>query len=218
MTSEPQGVLDELALSRGYLVASSGLHVNNANVNHTVAAEALAMLKEHVVETYGPIRYTIGAGCSGGAIMQQVIAEQYPGLLDGILPGCSYPDVWTTATEVLDCGILLRYFGSVTEQAGWTEAQKAAVMGTRDTSVCTTGASRSCRRPTPTARRTAAGRRTTRGSTTARRTPAARAAASPTTRSRSGAGGRARCGPTPRRPRATGSRASSPTTPASSTG
>jgi hypothetical protein len=136
VTSEPQGVLDELALSRGYLVASSGLHVNNANVNHTVAAEALAMLKEHVVETYGPIRYTIGAGCSGGAIMQQVIAEQYPGLLDGILPGCSYPDVWTTATEVLDCGILLRYFGSVTEQAGWTEAQKAAVMGTKDTSVC----------------------------------------------------------------------------------
>ena len=133
VTAEPQGVLDELALSRGYLVASSGLHVNNANVNQTVAAEALAMLKEHVVESYGPIRYTIGAGCSGGSIMQQVIVEQYPGLLDGILPGCSYPDVWTTATEVLDCGMLLRYFGTAT---GWTDAQKAAVMGTKDTSVC----------------------------------------------------------------------------------
>jgi hypothetical protein len=133
VTAEPQGVLDELALSRGYLVASSGLHVNNANVNHTVAAEALTMLKEHVVEAYGPIRYTIGTGCSGGSIMQQVIAEQYPGLLDGILPGCSYPDVWTTATEVLDCGMLLRYFAAA---PGWTEAQKAAVMGTKDSSVC----------------------------------------------------------------------------------
>jgi hypothetical protein len=134
VTAAPQGVLDELALSRGYLVTSSGLHVNNANVNHTVAAEAMTMLKEHVVETYGPIRYTIGAGCSGGSIMQQVIAEQYPGLLDGIMPTCSYPDVWTVATEVLDCGLLLRYFATA---PGWTEAQKAAVMGTKDTSVCT---------------------------------------------------------------------------------
>jgi hypothetical protein len=133
VTSLPPGVLDDLALSRGYLVASSGLHVNGANVNHTVAAEALTMIKERVVEAYGPVRYTIGAGCSGGSIMQQVIAEQYPGLLDGILPNCSYPDLWTTATEVLDCGLLLRYFATA---PGWTEAQKAAVMGTKDTTVC----------------------------------------------------------------------------------
>ena len=44
-------MLDEPALRRGYLVATSGLNVNSANVNHTVAAEALTMLKEHVVET-----------------------------------------------------------------------------------------------------------------------------------------------------------------------
>jgi hypothetical protein len=133
VTVAPQGVLDERALSRGYLVTSSGLHVNNANVNHTVAAEAMTMIKEHVVETYGPIRWTIGWGCSGGSIMQQVIAEQYPGLLDGIVPNCSYPDLWTTSTEVTDCGLLVRYLATA---PGWTEAQKAAVMGTKDSTVC----------------------------------------------------------------------------------
>ena len=37
------------------------------------------MLKEHIAETYGSIRYTIGAGCSGGSIQQHVIAADYPG-------------------------------------------------------------------------------------------------------------------------------------------
>ena len=54
------------------------------------------MLKEHIAETYGAIRYTIGTGCSGGSIQQYVIAADYPGLLDGIQPNCSFQDSWTT--------------------------------------------------------------------------------------------------------------------------
>ena len=57
------------------------------------------MVKERIVESYGPIRYTIGTGCSGGSIQQNVIADQYPGLLDGIQPYCSYPDTWTTGSR-----------------------------------------------------------------------------------------------------------------------
>jgi hypothetical protein len=133
VTGLPVSVLDDTSLSRGFLVASSGLNVHGQDANENVSAEAVTMLKEHVVETYGEIRYTIGAGCSGGSIQQYSIAEEYPGLLDGILPNCSYPDLWTTSTEVQDCGLLVRYFATAT---GWTDAQKAAVEGTRDTSVC----------------------------------------------------------------------------------
>jgi hypothetical protein len=132
-TDLPVDVLDGPLLARGYLVASSGLNVHGSNANEVVSAEAVTMLKEHVVETYGEIRYTIGEGCSGGAIQQYVIADEYPGLLDGILPNCSFPDTWTVSSEVSDCGLLVRYFAAAT---GWTAAQQAAVEGTKDTSVC----------------------------------------------------------------------------------
>src|SRR5262249_50820720 len=133
VTGLPAPVLDDLALSRGFLVASSGLNVHGEDANENVSAEAMMMLKEHVTETYGQIRYTFGTGCSGGSIQQYSIAEEYPGLLDGILPNCSYPDLWTTFTEVQDCSLLVAYFATAT---GWTDAQKAAVEGTRDTSAC----------------------------------------------------------------------------------
>jgi len=122
----PVSVLDDTALSRGYLVASSGLDVQGSNANSVVSAEALMMVKEHLVETYGQLRWTMGEGCSGGSIQQHLIAANYPGLLDGILPNCSYSDLWTTATEVADCGLLVHYFAST---PGWTPAQQAAVAG-----------------------------------------------------------------------------------------
>ncbi len=129
----PQSDLVDLALSRGFMVANNNLNIRGDNANDVVSAEALMMLKEHVAETYGEIRYTIGAGCSGGSIQQYVIAADYPGLLDGIQPNCSFQDSWTTANEVTDCHLLRHYFGTA---GGFTAAQQAAVMGTQDTSVC----------------------------------------------------------------------------------
>ena len=41
------------------------------------------MTKEHLVERYGTLRYTIGTGCSGGSLAQQWIANAYPGRLPG---------------------------------------------------------------------------------------------------------------------------------------
>ena len=82
----------DYALARGYLVAVSA-HTDQAlNSNHVVAAETVMMGKEHVIERYGEIKYTIGTGCSGGSIMQLQLASLYPGLLDGIQPACTYPD------------------------------------------------------------------------------------------------------------------------------
>jgi Tannase-like family of unknown function (DUF6351) len=131
----PQSSLIDTALSRGFLVANNNLNIRGDDANDVVSAEAMTMLKEHIAETYGPIRYTIGTGCSGGSIQQYVIAADYPGLLDGIQPNCSYQDSWTTANEVNDCHLLRHYFNTVAPGT-FTAPQQAAVEGTQDTTVC----------------------------------------------------------------------------------
>lgn len=120
--------LNELALARGYMVSVSNLTDQALNYNKVVAAETVMMLKEHITENYGVITHTIGSGCSGGSIMQLVIAGAYPGLLDGIQPMCTYPDSDSTRMEVTDCVLLENYFGSaefarVTD--GLSDAQRA---------------------------------------------------------------------------------------------
>jgi hypothetical protein len=122
----------DYALSRGFMVANNNLNIRGDDGNDIVSAESLMMLKEHIAETYGSIRYTIGTGCSGGSIQQYVIAADYPGLLDGIQPNCSFQDSWTTANEVNDCHLLRHYFST----AGLTAAQQAAVMDVNDPGVC----------------------------------------------------------------------------------
>jgi hypothetical protein len=131
----PQNDRIDFALSRGFMVANNNLNIRGNDANDVVSAEAMMMLKEHIVEGYGPIRYTIGTGCSGGSIQQQVIAADYPGLLDGIQPNCSYQDSWTTANEVNDCNLLQHYF-TMTALGTFTAAQQAAVENTQDTSAC----------------------------------------------------------------------------------
>jgi hypothetical protein len=131
----PQSDLVDLALSRGFMVANNNLNIRGEDGNDVVSAEALMMLKERIAETYGAIRYTIGTGCSGGSIQQYVIAADYPGLLDGIQPNCSFQDSWTTANEVNDCHLLRHYFNTVAPGT-FTAAQQAAVTDTQDTSVC----------------------------------------------------------------------------------
>jgi hypothetical protein len=129
------GVLDHRALSRGFAVASSAMTVLGSNCNPVVAAEAMMMVKEHLVETYGPVRYTIGLGGSGGSILQLQIAEAYPGLLDGITMFGTLPDLMSTATENFDCRLLLRYF-RVTSAEDWSDAAMRAVAGHAPQSSC----------------------------------------------------------------------------------
>jgi hypothetical protein len=136
-TGTPPAVTDNTALSRGMLVAAPTLDNNGQNCNIVVQAEAVEMMKEHLVDAYGPIRYTIGSGCSGGSIYQQQVANAYPGLLNGILPNCSFPDSWSTASDPVDCALLLPYWNTSPALAdSWTETQKAAVVDDQTTSVC----------------------------------------------------------------------------------
>jgi hypothetical protein len=105
------GVLDNNILKQGYALASSSLNVFGNNCQDVTAAESMAMVKERFIETYGPPRYTIGWGCSGGSYQQHQIADNYPGLLNGILPGCSFPEVaFATVYSITDMRLLGNYF------------------------------------------------------------------------------------------------------------
>jgi hypothetical protein len=128
------GVLNDLFLGQGYAVASSSLNVLDNNCSPIISAEAAMMVKEHFVETYGPVRHTIGWGGSGGAIQQYDIADSYPGILDGIIPGTSYPDSQSVSGPVADCVLLNRFFAG--PGAAFTPAQRQAVSGFADYTTC----------------------------------------------------------------------------------
>ena len=132
----PTAVTDDTALGRGYLVADNSLDVQGQNANGVVSAESVMMLKERIIEQYGAIRFTIGNGCSGGAIQQNLLVSMYPGLLDGIQPNCSFSDMFTTGLDVLDCHLLLNYFDNTSPSMWADETQRAAVDGHRDSSDC----------------------------------------------------------------------------------
>jgi hypothetical protein len=67
----------------------------------------MMMTKERVIERLGPPTHTLGFGCSGGSYQAEQIADNYPGLLDGIVIGCSFPDVGHAAVSVHSFGARL---------------------------------------------------------------------------------------------------------------
>ncbi|OYU98805.1 MAG: hypothetical protein CFE45_15110 [Burkholderiales bacterium PBB5] len=99
-----------LGLASGHALIISTQHVNKLNPNDVLSAEGLMMIKEHFIEAYGVPRWVMGYGGSGGAIQQMMVAQNYPGLLNGILPNAAFPDVFGTAQAVSDCRLLNRYF------------------------------------------------------------------------------------------------------------
>jgi hypothetical protein len=139
-------VANDLFLSQGYAVASSTLNVPEINCSTVISGEAAMMVKEHFIETYGPVRYTIGWGGSGGSINQHDIADGYPGILDGIIPGVSYPDMLAPFTSAADCSALNTYFAT----SSLTEAQKTAITGYVTSSPCVSWQAGFLPRMTPT--------------------------------------------------------------------
>jgi Tannase-like family of unknown function (DUF6351) len=125
-----------VGLPLGFMIATASLTDHGTNSNDTLAAETVMMVKERIIENYGPIRYTIGDGCSGGSIMQQSIASAYPGLLDGIQPQCSFPDTFTTFIEIADCGELQANYYTTPNGLTLTTAQRSAINGHKNTGFC----------------------------------------------------------------------------------
>ena len=120
-----------VALGLGFAVMSTALNNAGHNCNIVTQAESLVMAKERIVERYGPIRYTIGTGCSGGSLTQQQVANAYPGIYQGILPQCSYPDALSTGAQFADYHGLRIYFEDVLARLPqlWTPLHWAAVEG-----------------------------------------------------------------------------------------
>lgn len=112
----------------GFAWVHASLNTLGNNCNDVLSAETMMMVKEHFTKHYGVPTYTIGFGGSGGAIQQHMIADNYPGLLDGLLPMASYPDIWSIFPDILDCRLLYDYFDA--NPTRWPdEASRTAVTG-----------------------------------------------------------------------------------------
>jgi hypothetical protein len=60
------------------------------------------------------------------------VANAYPGIYQGILPTCSFPDTWSTATQFADYHLLLAYFQDPSKWGTgvfWLPTQMADVQG-----------------------------------------------------------------------------------------
>ena len=124
------------ALGKGFGVMSTALDNNGHNCNGVLQAESLIMAKEHFIDQYGDVSFTIGTGCSGGSIAQQQVANAYPGgVYDGLIVTCAFPDDFSTAAEFADYHMLRLYFENPQEWGtgiAWTPSQWAAVEGRPD--------------------------------------------------------------------------------------
>lgn len=107
------------ALNLGFAVATGSRNVLGTGQDDIVSAESTSMIKEHFIKNYGMPKFTIGLGSSGGSMQIQLIAQNYPGLLDGIIPVRSYPDQVSIIADVLDCNVLSNYFTKIAPAGSW---------------------------------------------------------------------------------------------------
>ena len=123
------GILEDLMLRQGYGIAASSLNVYGNNCQDLLAAETLAMTRARFIENFGPVAFTIGYGCSGGTEASHPIADEYPGLLDGLVLGCSFPEVTAAMVTNITDADLFEYY--LTHRTGltWTDAQIEAATG-----------------------------------------------------------------------------------------
>jgi hypothetical protein len=121
-------ILDSPLLAEGYALFINTLNHPTNSCNAFLAGETTMMGKERFIETFGPPRYTISTGGSGGAYTSLQVADAFPGLIDGISIRATFPDALSIALAGLDARLLMHYF-TVTNPSGFTEAQQVAVSG-----------------------------------------------------------------------------------------
>ncbi len=119
-------------LGRGFGIFLNTLNHPTNSCNAFLAGEATSMGKEHFIEELGVPYYTVSRGCSGGAYTSEQVADAFPGLIDGILIDCTFPDPFTIALSGQDGHLLTHYFAA-TNPLGFTAAQQAAVSGYANT-------------------------------------------------------------------------------------
>jgi len=115
-------------LGEGYAMFANTLHHASNNCNALLASEAAMMSKEYFIKNYGVPAFTISAGCSGGSYGSSQPADRIPGLFDGILMSCTFPDPLSIAFAGSD-GHLLTHYWAATNTTGFTDEQKTAITG-----------------------------------------------------------------------------------------
>ena len=131
LAEKPQGpgsaVITDAIVGRGYAEVGSTLNVAGNSCNDVLSAETATMVKERFIKSYGKPAFTFGRGGSGGSYQQNQIADRYPGLLDGIIPSLTFPDVQELTQMLVDSRLLNEYF---THSGGTlTAPQKLAIAG-----------------------------------------------------------------------------------------
>lgn len=116
-------------LTRGTMTASAGLMSLNGNCNPVVSAESVIMLKERIVDSRGEVKRTITVGGSGGSVQQNFLVSNYPGVVDGMVPTLSFPDLQGMTWDASDCYLTLRYFTLVSPHLWPALEQRLAVQG-----------------------------------------------------------------------------------------
>jgi Tannase-like family of unknown function (DUF6351) len=125
----------ETALATGFAVMSTALDNAGHDCNIATQAESLMMAKQHLINEYGALRYTIGQGCSGGSLTMDQVANAYPGVYQGLLPSCTFVDAWSNANQLVDDYLTQEYFTHPNAWGlgvAWTPTQMGEVQGRPD--------------------------------------------------------------------------------------
>jgi len=124
-------LLDAARLGEGYALFANTLNHPTNSCNAFLAGEVTMMGKEHFIETFGVPAFTVSTGCSGGAYTSLQVADTFPGLFDGVLINCTYPDALSIALSGMDARLLTNYLFT-NNAAGFTTDQMVAVSGAKN--------------------------------------------------------------------------------------
>lgn len=97
-------------MQQGYAVISSSGNRTSYTYNMLLAEDTARRVKLNFTRLFGKPLYTVGIGGSGGGLAQYLIAQNSTGILDGLIPQYSYPDMLSQTIYTLDCDLLNNYF------------------------------------------------------------------------------------------------------------
>lgn len=117
-------------MAQGYAAVSSTLNNGAVNCNDVLSAETVMAVKEQFTKSYGLPTYTVGfANTTGDGAQPLQIADNYPGLFDGVITTQVLPDTTSgLLMKLFDARLLNNFF---TANPTWTNAQRLAVTGFR---------------------------------------------------------------------------------------
>ncbi|MCJ8297095.1 MAG: DUF6351 family protein [Colwellia sp.] len=97
-------------VQKGYALISSSGNRTSYTYNMLLAEDTARRVKLHFISLFGEPLYTVGIGGSGGGLAQYLIGQNSRGILDGLIPQYSYPDMVSQTIYTLDCDLFNNYF------------------------------------------------------------------------------------------------------------